>query len=164
MSMEFELKRIADSLEALQAHFIQPGKLTLDVVESMPALDLEKFRLQPSHITTSDTPPKPKRKRRTKAQIAADEAKEAAGPTPQAPEPVAVNLFESTPEPVVEDEEPVVESGNYTRDDVTDILRAQMGVKGEPVVVALMAKYGATSISTLDPKDYDKVYAEAEAL
>lgn len=77
------------------------------------------------------------------------------------PEPKAVTIARERSLPVKEEHS---EENKYSKEDVRGILSGKSASGYGKEVKALLIKYGADKLSTLNPSDYAAVVAEAEAI
>lgn len=155
MSIEAEINALTLAVQSLTATVER-------LISAQPAMQVVELTAEPE---------KPARVRRTREQIAADEAAKKAAEAP-APEPVKEPIKEQEPAPVEEDPfadafaEPEPPKA-YTQADVKAAfikLAGTDGGKGKPVAIAILEKYtDKKDVSAIDPAKYADVMADIAA-
>ena len=146
MSLESAIAKLAEAIEKYTdrvacVQVTAPQRETLTVT---PALVVDDLPGEP--ITTAEL--KPKRRRRSKAQIEADNAAEELL-TEQVP--FIAESLSTRPEAI-------------TKDDVTQAIQEILRNKTEDVALAVLQKFGVDRISMLKEDQYPACLAAAEAV
>lgn len=160
MSLERNIERIADALEAIASTLASSATLATAPAER-PASSASN--------TIIDQPPAEEKPKATTRQRKPAETKPEPQPEPQPepepepqPEPETPAEPEAPADPLEDEVDPLADdepAKKYTKDDVRSALRAYQGIEGSAAMMEVLRKAGADSLASLSEDKYAEVMA-----
>lgn len=159
-----KLHRVAERLDALTMPTLEASK-AVDPFQPISKTSPPEGEAQSAPLT----PPKKKRKRRTKAEMEADRRAEERSQTETPPDqaelqktvfgssgPETIDSPPETPQstPEVPEATPATTPEIYTYDDARDAMRNKVARSGVPAARSVLMQFGATKVTELAQKDY----------